>query len=229
MMDSTPHPTPLDPDAIARLLTAAHDDPFSVLGQHLVGRTRWVSAIDPGAHELAAVIGTKTYPLARVQGGLFSGKVPGKAVYRLRGTGADGATWDYDDAYRFGPVLTDLDEYLLGEGTHQQLWKALGAHAMIHEGTAGTHFAVWAPNARRVSVVGDFNAWDGRRHMMRRRGGTGVGRQLGMHRHALARRIQQGIAPRRRHGRAASACRHSRPQCCFRRPAGHAGFAGQAG
>ena len=164
----------LSADVIGRLLSASHDDPFSVLGPHKRGRATWVTAIDPGAHDLFAVVGTTEHPLPRVQGALFSGKVPGGKPYRLRGRGADGAVWDYDDAFRFGPVLSDLDEYLLGEGTHMRLWEALGAHVMTLEGTPGTHFAVWAPNARRVSVVGDFNAWDGRRHPMRRRGGTGV-------------------------------------------------------
>ncbi len=167
-------PHPLDRDTVVRLLSASHDDPFAVLGPHRHGRATWVTVIDPGADRLAAVIGDKNYPLGRVEGALFCGKVPAGKPYRLRGTGADGVTWTYDDAFRFGPVLSDLDEYLLGEGTHQDLWRALGAHVTFHEGTAGTHFAVWAPNARRVSVVGDFNAWDGRRHPMRRRGGTGM-------------------------------------------------------
>ena len=173
-MKTSAQPAPLDHDTVTRLLSASHDDPFAVLGPHKIGPSHWITAIDPGAHDLSAVIGTKAYPLDRVQGALFSGKVPAGKAYHLRGTGADGATWDYQDAYRFGPVLSDFDEYLLGEGTHQRLWQALGAHVMEHGGVDGTHFAVWAPNARRVSVVGDFNAWDGRRHVMRRRGGTGV-------------------------------------------------------
>jgi 1,4-alpha-glucan branching enzyme len=164
---------PLDADTVAHLISANHPDPFAVLGPHRHGRATWVTAIDPGADRLDAVISGKAHPLTRVDGPVFCGKVPAKP-YTLRGTGADGAVWDYQDAYRFGPVLSDLDEYLLGEGTHQRLWQALGAHVMTHEGVAGTHFAVWAPNGHRVSVVGDFNAWDGRRHMMRRRGGTGV-------------------------------------------------------
>ncbi len=76
--------------------------------------------------------------------------------------------------YRFGPVLGEMDEYLLGEGRHLQLYEKLGAHPMVHEGVEGTAFSVWAPNARRVSVVGDFNAWDGRRHPMRKRMGVGI-------------------------------------------------------
>jgi 1,4-alpha-glucan branching enzyme len=173
-MNSSVKSHPLDHATVSRLLTASHDDPFAVLGPHRHGRATWVTAIDPGAHELFAVIGGKEHKLDRVEGALFCGKVPAGKPYRLRGKGVDGAVWDYDDAFRFGPVLTDFDEYLLGEGTHQRLWQALGAHVMVHEGVAGTNFAVWAPNARRVSVVGDFNAWDGRRHPMRRRGGTGV-------------------------------------------------------
>ena len=94
-------------------------------------------------------------------------------AYRLRiSKGED--QWIAEDPYRFGPVLGDLDEHLIGEGAHLNLWEALGAHLMTHESVAGTHFAVWAPNARRASVVGDFNGWDGRRHVMRRRGQTGV-------------------------------------------------------
>lgn len=161
-------------DALNDLLHARHSDPFSILGQQTFGRTRWVTAIDPGADTLSAVVAGKSHPLERIIGPVFGGKVPGRKPYTLRGRGADGAEWEYEDAYRFGPVMSDLDEYLLGEGTHQRLWDALGAHVMTHEGTTGTHFAVWAPSASRVSVVGDFNAWDGRRHMMRRRGGTGV-------------------------------------------------------
>ena len=108
-------------------------------------------------------------PLTPRGGGVFSGEIGRKRRYRLHGN--DGARgWTYDDPYRFGPVLGALDLHLIAEGTHRRLWQALGAHPMTHEGVAGTHFAVWAPNARRVSVVGAFNAWDGRRAPMRRRG-----------------------------------------------------------
>ncbi|SMY09544.1 1,4-alpha-glucan branching protein GlgB [Flavimaricola marinus] len=168
---NTPH---LTRETTAALLEARHSDPFSVLGPHKQGRSRWVTAIDPGADTLSAIVGKKRYPLERVDGALFSGKVPGTKPYLLEGTGADGSSWTYEDAYRFGAVLTDFDEYLLGEGNHNRLWEALGAHVMTLDDTPGTHFAVWAPSARRVSVVGDFNFWDGRRHVMRRRGGTGV-------------------------------------------------------
>ena len=72
----------------------------------------------------------------------------------LRGAD-DEREWEYEDPYRFGPVLGQIDEYLIGEGTHHQLWKALGAHVISHQGVRGTHFAVWAPNARRVAVLGE--------------------------------------------------------------------------
>ncbi len=75
-----------------------------------------------------------------------------------------------EDAYRFPPILSDMDLYLLGEGTHLDLYNKLGAHPMRHDNVDGVAFAVFAPNARRVSVVGDFNLWDGRRHAMRARG-----------------------------------------------------------
>ena len=85
-------------------------------------------------------------------------------AYRLRATRA-AARWTFRDPYAFGPVLGPLDDHLLVEGTHRRLYERLGAHPMTHEGVEGVHFAVWAPNAQRVSVVGDFNAWDGRRHV----------------------------------------------------------------
>jgi len=89
-------------------------------------------------------------------------------------TYADGTTHSTRDPFSFDPVLTDMDRHLLGEGTHKELWRALGAHVSKHQGVQGTHFAVWAPNAQRVSVVGEFNQWDGRRAPMRSAGQTGV-------------------------------------------------------
>ncbi len=170
---SAAHPPPGE---AARILTGTHVDPFSVLGPHGTGDARHVTVFDPGAAGMAAVIGDAAYPLSPVPDapGLFNGSVPGDAPYGLRAAGADGAMWEMEDPYRFGPVMGEIDEYLIGEGTHHALWHALGAHVMTHDGVHGTHFAVWAPNARRVSVVGGFNAWDGRRHVMRKRGATGV-------------------------------------------------------
>ena len=154
------------------ILAGTHGNPFGFLGLH----DGVLRVFAPGATRVVALTGKKTETeLRTVPGapGLFAGRLKRAKTYRLRCSNPD-ATWEYDDPYRFGPVLGEMDEYLLGEGTHRRLWQALGAHVMTHEGAEGVHFAVWAPNAERVSVVGDFNFWDGRRHPMRRRGATGV-------------------------------------------------------
>ncbi|MFZ1660447.1 MAG: 1,4-alpha-glucan branching protein GlgB [Paracoccaceae bacterium] len=158
-------------DTAKLLASAQHSEPFSVLGWHN-GR---VAALVPGARNVWANAGGKLHPLDAHASApeLFSGACPARD-YRLLAESHDGSMWEWDDPYRLTPVLGEIDEYLLGEGSHRRLWKALGAHVMTHEGLSGTHFAVWAPNAVRVSVVGDFNLWDGRRSMMRRRGTTGV-------------------------------------------------------
>ncbi|MCU0900168.1 MAG: 1,4-alpha-glucan branching protein GlgB [Cypionkella sp.] len=157
------------------LVEGRHGDPFSVLGPHQRGGKWVVTAFVPGADSLTVLTGKagKELPATHWGHGLFLCTLPRRSSYRLRATG-HGTTWDFEDPFRFGPVLGELDEYLLGEGTHRRIWQVLGAHVITHEGVAGTHFAVWAPNAERVSVVGDFNIWDGRRHPMRRRRATGV-------------------------------------------------------
>ena len=136
-----------------------------------------MTAFVPGAEKLWVLggKGSKPVPAAQVRGldGLFQAQLSKRADYRLRAEG-HGVLWEFDDPFRFGPVLGEMDEYLLGEGTHRRIWQVLGAHLKTHEGVDGVHFAVWAPNAQRVSVVGDFNIWDGRRNPMRRRGATGV-------------------------------------------------------
>ncbi len=168
--------TTSDLGAAQAIVEGRHGDPFSVLGPHKFGKEWWVTAFVPGAEKVWLLTGKNTQTIADpVQGapGVFRAKLARKGAYRLRAEGS-GATWDWDDPFRFGPVLGEMDEYLLGEGTHKRIWQVLGAHPMAHEGVEGTHFAVWAPNAQRVSVVGDFNIWDGRRHPMRRRGATGV-------------------------------------------------------
>lgn len=166
----------IDHGAARAIVEGRHGDPFSVLGLHGRDGTWVVTAFVPGAERLWVLTGTETATeAAAIDGcdGLFCAALPGPVPYRLRGDRA-GVTWEFDDPFRFGPVLGEMDEYLLGEGTHKRLWQVLGAHVVTHEGVQGVHFAVWAPNAERVSVVGDFNIWDGRRHPMRRRGPTGV-------------------------------------------------------
>lgn len=164
---------------IDRIIAGTCDDPFAHLGMHSVDGKLVVRAYVPGASEIIvhdAKTGRKIAALTPLRDGLFEGIAPrrkNRFAYILRIT-KDGATWDTRDAYAFGPVMGELDEHLIGEGSHRQMWRVLGAHIMTHEGAAGVHFAVWAPNAQRVSVVGDFNTWDGRRHVMRRRGASGV-------------------------------------------------------
>ncbi|MHC0054491.1 1,4-alpha-glucan branching protein GlgB [Actibacterium sp. D379-3] len=167
--------TGIAPEEACKLQNGIHDDPFSVLGPHKIGRRWFVVAMDPGAETMSIESSEGVHPMLPVPQApaVFVGRLPRHEPYRLRGAAGD-ATWVYDDAYRYGPVLGEMDEYLFAEGTHRRLWQVLGAHLITHEGTQGTHFAVWAPNAWRVSVVGDFNFWDGRRHAMRRRGSTGV-------------------------------------------------------
>ncbi|TFL16853.1 1,4-alpha-glucan branching protein GlgB [Jannaschia formosa] len=153
------------------IAAGAHGDPFSVLGPHPVDGVRWITAFVPGAARVAACGDGAVAELRQDpnRSGLFSGPLGGDGPYRLEAEAADGTRWEFDDPYRFGPVLSERD-LRLAEGSHRRLWTALGAQVTTHEGVAGTRFAVWAPNARRVSVVGPFNLWDGRRHVMRRRG-----------------------------------------------------------
>ncbi len=160
-------------DTLNALNSGTHRQPFDVLGPHESGKRRWIVTLQPGAASVSARVGGKETTLARTSGDVFAAAVPGQA-YQLVVSYPDGNVVELLDPYAFGPVLGDIDTYLLGEGTHRQLWRALGAHVIQHEGADGVHFAVWAPNAQRVSVVGDFNHWDGRRHMMRRVGDTGV-------------------------------------------------------
>lgn len=163
--------TSISADTAMLISAARYGDPFSVLGWH-DGK---IVSLVPGARNVWAVAGGMHLALEPHSAAIdvFVGSCPTRD-YRLRAEALDGSVWEWDDPYRLGPVLGDIDEYLLNEGSHRRLWKALGAHVMVHEGLEGTHFAVWAPNATRVSVVGDFNFWDGRRAMMRRRGASGV-------------------------------------------------------
>ncbi|MEI4471832.1 1,4-alpha-glucan branching protein GlgB [Frigidibacter sp. MR17.24] len=160
------------------LAAARHGEPFAVLGLHAFGLDHVVRCLAPGAERVRAVFADGTEAaLTEVVPGVFAGLVAGlgptPAPYRLHAQGL-GAEWDWDDPYRLPPVLGQIDEHLMAEGRHMRLWQRLGAHPMVHEGLAGTAFAVWAPNAARVSVVGDFTFWDPARAPMRKRGATGI-------------------------------------------------------
>jgi len=154
-------------------------DPFSVLGMHRTPDGLVVRAFLPYASSVSVVKSSKDAVVAELQrvdaSGFFSGSVPGRKrfPYRLRVSAGDD-TFEVEDPYRFGPLLGAIDTYLFAEGTHRRLHDKLGAHPTTIDGVAGVAFAVWAPNARRVAVVGEFNEWDGRRHPMRFRVESGV-------------------------------------------------------
>ncbi|MCW2366981.1 1,4-alpha-glucan branching enzyme [Sphingobium sp. B7D2B] len=163
--------------ALEALLAGTHADPFSLLGPHEGPTGIFVRAVVPGAEQVEVhdLAGARLGTLERVDArGLFEGAVSGPRQplrYRAKGQGAE---WTITDPYSFGPVLGPLDDLLIGEGTHFRLFDKLGAHLIEHEGASGVHFAVWAPNAQRVALVGDFNDWNGQCHVMRRRSDNGV-------------------------------------------------------
>ena len=167
-----------DAEVRAAVVTGDHADPFSYLGMHEEGARLVVRAFLPGAASVAVVAedGRGLGELERVHPeGLFAGPVAteGRVSYRLH-VAWEGGEAEMEDPYRFEPVLGETDLYLFGEGNHTRLYERFGAHLLEMDGVAGTSFAVWAPNARRVSVIGDFNGWDGRRHVMRKHPGVGV-------------------------------------------------------
>ncbi len=164
--------------AMAAIIFGSHGDPFSVLGLHKVGK-QWIArAFVPGAETVSAqtLQGTDLGALVKChEDGFFEGAVNAPSQQPLRfACSNSGGQWTVSDAYSFGPVLGPMDDYYIGEGNHLRLYDKLGAHAMHHEGAEGVHFALWAPNAKRVSVIGDFNNWDGRLHVMRLRLNTGI-------------------------------------------------------
>jgi 1,4-alpha-glucan branching enzyme len=161
----------VSPEGLA-VVGGYHADPFRYLGPHDENGLRVVRAFLPSAEKVTLVPdGSPERELARVHdAGLFLGELPDEATHYTLRARWQGETIEFEDVYRFPPVLSDFDLYLLGEGTHLRSYEKLGAHAMTLEGIEGVAFVVLAPNAKRVSVVGDFNFWDGRRHAMRVRG-----------------------------------------------------------
>ncbi|MGE0443917.1 MAG: 1,4-alpha-glucan branching protein GlgB [Vicinamibacterales bacterium] len=170
-------------DAVAAAAAGVSDNPFAVLGPHAAaGRDQGrmtVRVVQPTADRVDLVpAGGEAVAMERRPEGVFEATVPYKGradefAYRLRVT-EWGETRDIVDPYRFGQVLSDFDLHLLAEGTHYRAWEKLGAHRVTLGEFTGVHFAVWAPNAQRVSVVGDFNRWDGRVHAMRKLVPSGV-------------------------------------------------------
>jgi len=174
---ASPKPPSIDADALRSLAEATSGDPFALLGPHRTEDGPIIRAFLPGADIVEAVDRADGRRLAVLLpgqiSGLFEGFVTDEAPYRLRISWPN-ALQETEDPYSFGLLLGDLDLYLFSEGRHFALDAQFGAQPMSIGGVRGVRFAVWAPNARRVAVVGDFNAWDGRRHGMRLRPAAGV-------------------------------------------------------
>ncbi|MGH6865620.1 MAG: 1,4-alpha-glucan branching protein GlgB [Methyloceanibacter sp.] len=164
--------------AIEAMVRGEHCDPFSILGLHGGRGGASLRVFLPGASSVSGIDPEDGSPILLEklhEAGFFAGEVSARlsSDYRLRVT-YGGMTVEIDDPYRFGPILGEMDLHLFAEGNHLRLYEKLGAHCITHEGVEGISFAVWAPNASRVSVVGGFNQWDGRRHPMRKRIEAGI-------------------------------------------------------
>ncbi|WP_159567448.1 1,4-alpha-glucan branching protein GlgB [Budvicia diplopodorum] len=170
----------IDKDTIRQLTTGHYADPFSILGMHKTSNGFTVRAFAPDALQVSVLDKQTQQPLITLsqvdQTGFFSGSLPPRELpYRYQFL----ISWQdhqqvIEDPYRFGPLLQELDSWLLAEGTHLRPYERLGAHSARLDDVDGITFAVWAPNALRVSVVGEFNFWDGRRHPMRLRKESGI-------------------------------------------------------
>jgi 1,4-alpha-glucan branching enzyme len=163
---------------VKAIVAGVHGDPFAILGVQEAAGGFVARCFVPDAETVVVhtLDGTQAGVLERRDdAGFFEGSVdiPQRQPVRYHARNSGGEWW-ITDAYSFGPVLGPMDDYYIAEGSHLRLFDKLGAHQMEHEGASGFNFAVWAPNARRVSVVGEFNGWDGRRHTMRNRRDTGI-------------------------------------------------------
>ena len=182
-IDSSPALRP-EASELRRLLDGTHHDPHAILGAHPEGRRTIIRTLRPHATAVSALIGGREYPLDHVQGGLFAAAVDIADLidYRLQVSypGADGVTDVHvvADGYRFLPTLGEVDLHLFSEGRHERLWEVLGAHPRSFTtpdgAVEGVSFAVWAPNAKGVSLIGEFNGWSGNDAPMRTLGSTGV-------------------------------------------------------
>ncbi|HOV13680.1 MAG TPA: 1,4-alpha-glucan branching protein GlgB, partial [Spirochaetota bacterium] len=173
--------TTIQKEHLDRIIYAYHWDPFQVLGYHEIEidgkKCGTVRAFFPEAKELNLIIDKKSFAMEKTHNdGMFEiilEKI-GKPNYRFKVTNWENHSWELDDPYKYTTVLTDFDMHLFGEGNHYRIYEKLGSHVMEVEGKKGVLFNVWAPNAKRVSVIGNFNHWDGRKHPMRSRGASGI-------------------------------------------------------
>ncbi|WP_123028564.1 1,4-alpha-glucan branching protein GlgB [Mycolicibacterium stellerae] len=169
-----------EPADLNRLVAGEHHNPHSILGAHEYGNHTVIRAYRPHAVEIAALIGDERYVFSHIDSGLFAVAVPFTDLidYRLQVSYEGGGPHTVADAYRFLPTLGELDLHLFSEGRHERLWDIVGAHQRSFataDGTVeGVSFAVWAPNAKGVSLIGEFNHWDGDEAPMRALGSTGV-------------------------------------------------------
>jgi 1,4-alpha-glucan branching enzyme len=156
------------------ILNGTHGDPFSILGPHQTGDGEWeVRAYLPQAMDAAIRTAGATYPMRKTRTEGFFVATPARdpGRYQLQLTLWNGGQAEIDDPYRFPRLISDFDLHIHGEGTQYESYRTMGAHLVECDGVAGVRFAVWAPNAEVVTVVGDFNDWDERRHPMRLRSG----------------------------------------------------------
>lgn len=171
-------PTGLDPAALEAIAAGRHGDPFAVLGRHPTGEGTAVRACLPDAVAVEAVARSGGRRLAKLKpvhpAGVFAGVLDEDEPYLLRITWPGGAVQETEDPYGFGVLLDDPDLHALAAGDPEAVRRCLGARVVTIDGVEGTRFAVWAPNASRASVVGEFNSWDGRRHPMRLRHHGGI-------------------------------------------------------
>lgn len=174
-MNKQANKNPLDSDLL-KIIEATHHDPFSVLGRHLKNGKVWVTAFLPNAESVK--IANRNIHLERIpETDLFQGLLElalSEQHYQLEGLDKQGQPFKCYDPYDFGSQLPSFDQHLFGEGKHWHIYQKLGAHLHTVDDIKGVHFSVWAPNAQRVSVIGDFNRWDGRCHPMRNLGGSGI-------------------------------------------------------
>ncbi|MCL2363118.1 MAG: 1,4-alpha-glucan branching protein GlgB [Defluviitaleaceae bacterium] len=167
---------------LMQIVNGEHADPHHILGMHEFVQgdqsMRIVRVFNPEAKEITLLDATGAAHEMKLEhnAGFFSVVLQEMAHfhYKLQFTGYNGQCWEAYDAYSFAPLVSDFDLHLFGQGTHYQIYEKLGAHPMMVEGIEGVLFAVWAPNAKRISVVGDFNGWNGLRHPMRSMGAGGV-------------------------------------------------------